>query len=274
MDAQTPQGERRPAAWSPLFQTEDDGHTPNPIYHSLMRALFSAVDPFNTGVLTPETFASFMDVQEYPLEDNTWKYCLQQTPESHDPLGAADSNLRAVLVNHGCEHRVSTRPGHPNSQVPLVTLAGFTSYFALSHLAHERINAALKHYGVWSELGPLPRDMLPVEIFGAGIDAELFAQKEQDMTKLLTECTDALRDLEYRMDQAQQAAAAESARRQAQQVAEMANMMAAQNIANQLCAQGYRNALAKISGVEYEYEYEYRTQYRQTNSRFDPSSLI
>ncbi|GAB1316039.1 hypothetical protein MFIFM68171_06249 [Madurella fahalii] len=290
MGTQTSREECSPTAWSPLFQTEDDGlgacplfqaggdgHAPNPIYHSLMRAFFSRLDTSNTGVLTPGSFSSFMDVQNYPLEDNAWKYSLQQAADSQDsdPLSTADSSFRTVLECHECEHRISTRAGHPNSQVPLVTLAGFTSYFALSYsrfpdLAHERVNAALEHYNVWPELGPLPRDMLPAEPLGTGIDSELFAQEEQDTAEPFAELADTLRNLEYHIYQAQQAAAAEAAMMKAQQAAQLANMLAAQHFAAQLRAQGYRNALELIGDVKYEY----RTEYRQSRYGYDPSSLI
>lgn len=79
------------------------------------------------------------------------------------PEDLADFELKAACEAWSFEHRVAVRnpgcPQLPYGGMPMLTLRGFTN-----------INAALRYYDVWAELGPLPRECLlpgpdpPIEV--------------------------------------------------------------------------------------------------------------
>lgn len=160
--------------------------------------------------------------------------------------------------------------------------------------AHERINAALAHYRVWPELGPLPREMLPglepLPLFNRAAPApepkrrrqQQQQPEQQDRDPAEGDASGFLGAFDSYIDQVQeeqerereeerelerQWEAALMVQRQQQQVQEAASM-AADLAAQRLRAQGYRNALELVGDVEYEYEYRTVTQ-RQT--RYGPS---
>ncbi|KAK0704749.1 hypothetical protein B0H67DRAFT_359115 [Lasiosphaeris hirsuta] len=153
--------------WTPLF--EPDG-TPEDIFEALMKAFFSVLDQQNTGYMAPEVLSSFLDVQGFRLNDNIWKSNHRQMPPPFHPVDNADFELKAAYEAWYFEHRVVSRapdrPLLPGGGMPHLTPAGFTSYMAVEsagdpELAFRGINAALRAYGVWAEMGPLPREMLP-----------------------------------------------------------------------------------------------------------------
>lgn len=56
-----------PNKWEPLFEADS---TPNSIFVALMSTIFSQLDPEHTGVLRPETYSDFLDLQGYELGSN------------------------------------------------------------------------------------------------------------------------------------------------------------------------------------------------------------
>lgn len=82
----------------------------------------------------------------------------------------ADAELLWALQGFRFDHksvvRNPARRQMPYGAMPLLSLAGFTDYMAVefagnpdSHLSD--INTALRHYGVWPQMGPVPRHVLP-----------------------------------------------------------------------------------------------------------------
>lgn len=150
-----------------------------------MAAFFARLDPHGTGTIRPETFSAFLDAHEFPTEHNVWKKNL--TPNiMFQPEDLADYELKAACEAWGFDHRVAVRsPGRPQlpyGGMPLLTLKGLTDMMTVEHChepdqALDGINAALRHYNIWPERGPLPRNCLlpgrdaPVEVQRRGADA-------------------------------------------------------------------------------------------------------
>lgn len=144
--------------------------TPEEIFEALMKAFFAVLDQQNTGYMAPEVLSSFLDVQGFRLNDNIWKSNHRQMPPPFHPVDNADFELKTAFEAWYFEHRVVSRapdrPLLPGGGMPHLTPAGFTSYMAVEsagdpELAFRGINAALRTYGIWAEMGPLPREMLP-----------------------------------------------------------------------------------------------------------------
>jgi Zinc finger, ZZ type len=73
-----PAVQNRPRQWQTLFNPDT---TPSPTFIALTDALFTRLDPSNSGYLRPEVYSSFLDAQGYPLIYNVCKY-LQPNPPS------------------------------------------------------------------------------------------------------------------------------------------------------------------------------------------------
>ncbi|KAI1381141.1 hypothetical protein F4677DRAFT_118130 [Hypoxylon crocopeplum] len=153
------------APWGPL--SNPDG-TATPLFESLLAAFFARLDPRGTGTITPETMSSFLDIQGFRIEHNIWKMHLKPNA-MFQPEDLADFEFKAACEAWFFEHRVAvrnpSRPQLPYGGMPLLTLRGFTDMMAAEHAGDaERgwrgLNAALRHYGVWGERGPLPRACL------------------------------------------------------------------------------------------------------------------
>ncbi|KAI2615119.1 hypothetical protein GGR54DRAFT_309242 [Hypoxylon sp. NC1633] len=82
----------------------------------------------------------------------------------------ADFELKAACEAWPFEHRIAIRhPGAPHQLpyggMPLLTQRGFTAMLAVDTAGdpdrgHRGLVAALRHYGVWADRGPLPRACL------------------------------------------------------------------------------------------------------------------
>ncbi|KAF3071196.1 hypothetical protein GL218_00026 [Daldinia childiae] len=166
---------RQPMTWGPLSNL--DG-TATPLMMALLAAFFARLDSRGTGTITPETLSAFLDVHGFLGGDNVWKSNLAPNV-MFQPEDLADFELKAACEAWSFEHRVAVRnPGRPQlpyGGMPMLTLQGFTDMMAVEHasdpeLAWRGINAALRYYDVWRELGPLPRECLlpgtgpPIEV--------------------------------------------------------------------------------------------------------------
>ncbi|KAI1653654.1 hypothetical protein F4813DRAFT_399647 [Daldinia decipiens] len=141
---------RQPMTWGPLSNL--DG-TATPLMVALLAAFFASLDSRGKSNLVPNVM--------------------------FQPEDLADFELKAACEAWSFEHRVAVRnPGRPQlpyGGMPMLTLRGFTDMMAVEHaadpeLAWRGINAALRYYDVWTELGPLPRECLlpgpgpPIEV--------------------------------------------------------------------------------------------------------------
>jgi hypothetical protein len=55
--------------WQPLFS----GSAPTATYTAFLTAIFKKIDTDNDGLITPEQYSSFLDVQQYTLEEDICK---------------------------------------------------------------------------------------------------------------------------------------------------------------------------------------------------------
>jgi hypothetical protein len=85
----------------------------------------------------------------------------------------ADFEMKAACEAWYFDHVVVVRtPGArqlPYGGMPLLSLRGFTDWISVEtsgfpDRAWRGLNAALQHYGVWPERGPMPRDILPASM--------------------------------------------------------------------------------------------------------------
>ncbi|KAJ7461183.1 hypothetical protein FB451DRAFT_1371420 [Mycena latifolia] len=103
--------------WGPFFLAD---LSPTPIFTTLMRTLFTHLDPRRTGALTPEAYSHFLIDQGYVGQDNTWNANLiagvGQTKEE-----VADAALRRVFDLFSIEYSLSKRARPPNAPVDALT---------------------------------------------------------------------------------------------------------------------------------------------------------
>ncbi|ORY56074.1 uncharacterized protein BCR38DRAFT_322464, partial [Pseudomassariella vexata] len=192
----------QPSQWTPLFHP--DG-TPTPLFEALTADIWKHLDSGRTGHITPEVFSAFLDVQGFLLENNTWK-------ANHKPntLGMytaediADFKLKAACEAWSFDHTVVVRsPGRPQlpyGGMPLLSLRGLTDMMAVEYAADpdqstQWLNAALRYYGVWPALVPLPRDALlrarPAEVQDridkASVRSQRTASESMEATRVRNE---------------------------------------------------------------------------------------
>ncbi|KAJ7488413.1 hypothetical protein FB451DRAFT_1553791 [Mycena latifolia] len=169
--------------WGPFFLAD---LSPTPVFTTLMRVLFTHLDPHRTGVLTPEAYSHFLIDQGYVDQDNTWNANLiagvRKTKEE-----VADAALRRVFDLFSIEYSLTKRARAPKAfgagigtnivpppasggLMPLLTFAGFMEITSVEILcdpsAHwGNLSRVLRLYDLpalraW---GPLPRSVLPEE---------------------------------------------------------------------------------------------------------------
>ncbi|EKD21029.1 uncharacterized protein L3040_004647 [Drepanopeziza brunnea f. sp. 'multigermtubi'] len=180
----------RPASWEPLF--EDDATTPTPIFVALMSTIFSHLDPMHTGFLNPEVYSGFLDAQGTDPSLNTWRTALGKSGGEHDSKEVADLELSLYFTDLAVSHRLHVRTRDPSelpdvdldapprsaakirssmrfsANMPMLDRQGFIAVCAIEYLrdptgAQARLQAAVDAYGIWPELGPVPREILPAE---------------------------------------------------------------------------------------------------------------
>jgi hypothetical protein len=62
---------KRPSAWEPLFAPDE---SQNVIFGDLMAVLFARLDKEELGLLSPEVWSGYLDVQGVPMEDNVCRF--------------------------------------------------------------------------------------------------------------------------------------------------------------------------------------------------------
>ncbi|KAK7980936.1 hypothetical protein PG989_013393 [Apiospora arundinis] len=151
--------------WTSLFHP--DG-APTPLFEALMAAFFGRLDPGRAGHIRPETLSGFLDLNGFLTEDNIWKSNLKDGNFLYTAQDMADYELKACCEAWYFDHKTVVRhPGRnqlPYGGMPLLSLKGFTDMMAVESAGEpERgwrgLNAALRHYGIWPAMGPLPREV-------------------------------------------------------------------------------------------------------------------
>jgi hypothetical protein len=154
-----------PLAWGPLYYTNGQ---PTPEYEALMAEFFLRLDPQGTRSIKPETLSDFLDLLGFATQDNVWK-ANRTSNAMYTAEDMADFELKAACEAWNFDHQVVVRhPGHrqlPYGGMPLLSVRGFTDMLAVEHaadpdLAWRGLNAAMRQYGVWSNRGALPRQVL------------------------------------------------------------------------------------------------------------------
>ena len=78
---------------------------------ALCDELFRALDPQSVGYIVPEAFSSFMEAQQSPQENNTWRWIYDaQHPTANRREDKADLALRGLLDAWGFEYFEKARP--------------------------------------------------------------------------------------------------------------------------------------------------------------------
>ncbi|KAK7920806.1 hypothetical protein PG985_008828 [Apiospora marii] len=151
--------------WTPLFHP--DG-APTPLFEALMAAFFGRLDPGRAGHIRPETLSAFLDLNGFLTEDNIWKSNLKDGSFLYTSEDMADYELKACCEAWYFDHKTAVRhPGRnqlPYGGMPLLSLQGFTDMMAVESAgeperAWRGLDAALRHYGIWPAMGPLPREV-------------------------------------------------------------------------------------------------------------------
>lgn len=185
--------------WKPLFQ----GSNPLPTALALFNAVFDCLDTLKVGILAPEQYSAFCDVQGYLQDEDVWKRSNKPTFGSISE-DLADYELRTVYENFSIEHVLQDRIAPPNNdmaglvssmsglmgsglanslssslaiprisggKMPMLTRKGFIDITTIEivgvpSIGWQRINRMTRHYrlqGPWSQWGDCPREMLPEE---------------------------------------------------------------------------------------------------------------
>ncbi|CAG8949290.1 hypothetical protein HYFRA_00004915 [Hymenoscyphus fraxineus] len=164
-------GINSPTQW----QTLQVAGKPTPFLESCLTEVFKRVDVNRAGVLSPEQYSAFLDVQQYKREEDVWKKFCVPRPHAYNGEDLADYELRSTYESFGIEFKLQTRTIAPISQLPpisggltpMITSRGFIDITFIelfsdeTPLGWQRMNMILRHYGVWRELGDIPRDVWP-----------------------------------------------------------------------------------------------------------------
>ncbi|CZT45774.1 uncharacterized protein RSE6_06120 [Rhynchosporium secalis] len=172
----------QPEKWEALF---DGDSTPTPIFVALMSTIFNHLDTDHTGFLSPETYSDFLDTQG--CEENIWKQALERAEGEHSKE-LADLELSLyfadLLISHVLKFRLRTPSASPNAEpqsavrrkirnslqfdanMPMISRQGFidvckVEYMKDPDMGHEYLGRVIKEYGIWKELGDVPREVLP-----------------------------------------------------------------------------------------------------------------
>ncbi|KAJ6540135.1 hypothetical protein DFH09DRAFT_1368542 [Mycena vulgaris] len=160
--------------WQPFFYADMN---PTPTFTGLMDAIFTHLDPGNTGCLAPETFSRMLDDMGYTTQENAWKAhltaSLGQTQED-----AADAALKRAFDAFSIEHICRQRPRAPGllgiatsagaGPMPLLTRRGLISITSVELLCdpsgeHPKLARLVQLYALQphARWGAMPRGVLP-----------------------------------------------------------------------------------------------------------------
>ncbi|KAK8134265.1 hypothetical protein PG984_006277 [Apiospora sp. TS-2023a] len=232
--------------WTPLFHP--DG-APTPLFEALMAAFFGRLDPGRAGNIRPETLSAFLDLNGFLTEDNIWKSNLKDGSFLYTSEDMADYELKACCEAWYFDHKTAVRhPGRnqlPYGGMPLLSLKGFTDMMAVESAgeperAWRGLNAALRHYGIWQAMGPLPREVfLQVKLvfeFRGVMVANIAILGSQDMPRQLQQRLEQVKIRSHRAAQ---------------------EKLDAVRVQTQIQAQGREAALDLIDGPRYGYVRRY-----------------
>ncbi|KAG7097565.1 hypothetical protein E1B28_004902 [Marasmius oreades] len=100
--------EQAAGSWGPFLNAD---MSPSKLFSELLDAIFSYLDPKNTGYLTPETYSKFLDDQGYMVHDNPWKSALKPQPVLGIPQEyLADKALKDAYDLFSIDHVTQERP--------------------------------------------------------------------------------------------------------------------------------------------------------------------
>ncbi|KAL0581495.1 hypothetical protein V5O48_000538 [Marasmius crinis-equi] len=120
-----PSFEQAATAWGPFF---NDDMTPTGVFSELMDAIFSYLDPKDTGYLLPEVYSRFLDDQGYMGQENAWKSACQPQPMLGIPKEyMADKALKNAYDLFSIEHAIQERPKEMTTPVVNPLTAQFQS---------------------------------------------------------------------------------------------------------------------------------------------------
>ncbi|KAJ7692236.1 hypothetical protein B0H17DRAFT_1200575 [Mycena rosella] len=160
--------------WQRFFHQD---MSPTPTFTGLMDAIFTYLDPSNTGCLMPETFSRLLDDMGNPTHENAWKANLNAS-FGRSKEDAADAALKSAFDAFSIDHVCHPRPRASGRNffggsaaagpMPLITRRGLVDITAvelLSDPAGEFSKLArlvglymLQPYSTW---GAMPRGVLP-----------------------------------------------------------------------------------------------------------------
>ncbi|KAH6669269.1 hypothetical protein B0J14DRAFT_566027 [Halenospora varia] len=181
------------SGWQPLAY----GSKPSATFVAFLEAVFACLDTDKDGMLTPEQYSAFLDVQGYGPEEDVWKKNHKDNgPYTADDI--ADFELKTTYENFSIQHKLVTRPNpkksdymdnlvkslpfdakfaklmsssmgqksFSNGLMPMLLLPGFIEITVIETLADPspgwiRLNRIAQHYNIWREWGDIPRSMMP-----------------------------------------------------------------------------------------------------------------
>lgn len=156
-----------PSAWNEHFFYSNG--RPTPVFEALMKEFWKRLDPRGTGYIAPEVFSGFMEINHFAPDDDVWRRNHQgNLIFSADDV--ADYELKAAWEAWYFDHKVVVRNPRakqlPYGGMPMLSQNGFIDVMAVEIAAEPDdrlggLNNALRHYGVWTERGPVPRHVLP-----------------------------------------------------------------------------------------------------------------
>ncbi|KAH8679957.1 hypothetical protein BGZ60DRAFT_401015 [Tricladium varicosporioides] len=181
------------SGWQPFAY----GSKPSATFVAFLEAVFACLDTDKDGMLTPEQYSAFLDVQGYGPDEDVWKKNHKDNgPYTADDI--ADFELKTTYENFSIQHKLVTRPNpkksdymdnlvkslpfdaglgklmassmgqksFSNGLMPMLTLPGFIEITVIETLADPspgwiRLNRIAQHYNIWREWGDIPRSMVP-----------------------------------------------------------------------------------------------------------------
>lgn len=103
-----PSFEQAATSWGPFFNVD---RSPSALFCELLDAIFTYLDPKDTGSLAPEIFSKFLDDQGYLEHENTWKSSLKPQPVLGIPQEyLADKALKDAYDLFSIEYIIQERP--------------------------------------------------------------------------------------------------------------------------------------------------------------------
>ncbi|PQE12848.1 Major facilitator superfamily transporter protein [Rutstroemia sp. NJR-2017a BBW] len=212
---------KRPSVWEPLFAPDE---SQNVIFGDLMAVLFARLDKEELGLLSPEVWSGYLDVQGVPMEENNQEIAdlelgiyytsneishvlhVRQKPDLSLATGGSEEGAARNSSEAGKRIRRSICLG---ANMPMLTPQGFADVNAMMLLEKpdegcKRLRELLRAYGIWKELGEFPRECLPARAIVYGkrksllemslekemIEAEIIAGLQREAIEEMAEIED------------------------------------------------------------------------------------